>query len=644
MKNFFTLFYCLFILIFTVKSQCTNNWLYVGADYSGVQIGNLNITGDKITIEAKFNRITPNAGPGEIYQGDIVSKHNNPSDDNYLLRPDETEITTTNGYFRTPDICDIDTNKTYYAAMVYDGDSLKFYRNGFLMSAVPASGNLFQNNWITTIGSIASGKVTNYPEYLSGYINEVRIWNVARTQSQLQQYMNTSLPNPTTQSGLLAYYKFNSLTNLQGNTAWNGSIIGSASIGTSNPTCSNFIADSCDIQVSTGCSGTLGDPIVDITFGSGVNNPGPQLSAAVPGASTTYNYASYATGTPPAVIYDGDYALVNEVPDNGSWFIGATDHTGDANGYMAFFNASVSPGEFYTQNITGLSSGTTYEFAAWIANVLNPAVFPNAVPPNITFEILDTSTQSVLGMYNTGDILQSQSMTWIKYNLLFTVPEGLNAVTFKLINNNVGGTQQEGNDLAIDDITIRPCLSSMPLTLKSFSGMLVGKSVKLYWTTSNEINTTSDIVERSYDGNNFTDISSLPAKGSLQQNYYQYLDVPSFTNVNVYYRIKFLDKDGSYTYSKVLVFSLLNSTSAALQIFPNPAKNYVQLNYSSVTDETTSLRIFDVSGKTIIEKNMISYKGNNSATVDFMNKLLGGTYFLEMILNGKIITSKIIVQ
>jgi len=83
-------------------------------------------------------------------------------------------------------------------------------------------------------------------ENFIGYINEVRIWNIARTQNEIQAYMNTSLPSPTTQPGLLAYYTFNDLTNKQGNAAGNGVLGGSAIISATNPNC-NFIADSCDV-------------------------------------------------------------------------------------------------------------------------------------------------------------------------------------------------------------------------------------------------------------------------------------------------------------------------------------------------------------------------------------------------------------
>ncbi|MEK7224986.1 MAG: hypothetical protein AAB221_04805, partial [Bacteroidota bacterium] len=79
-----------------------------------------------------------------------------------------------------------------------------------------------------------------------GYINEVRIWNVARTQAELQTYMNTSLPGPTTQAGLLGYYTFDDLLNKQGNAAYNGTLNGGATINNTNPNCI-FTADSCAV-------------------------------------------------------------------------------------------------------------------------------------------------------------------------------------------------------------------------------------------------------------------------------------------------------------------------------------------------------------------------------------------------------------
>lgn len=235
--------FLLSLLFYTtsVYSQTCNNWLSLPSYQSYVSVGDLDVPGDKITVEAVFMRTAPYSG-GEVWAGDLVSKHNNPPDVNYLLRPGTAEITTSNnGYVKTPDVCPIELNRIYHVAMVYDGASLKFYRNGFLMSSTPASGTLFQNDFNTRIG-LYDAIVHN--TQLIGYINEVRIWNVARTQPQIRAFMNTSLPNPATQTGLQAYYTFDNLLNKQGNTTWNGVLGGSASINATVPDCS-FKTDSC---------------------------------------------------------------------------------------------------------------------------------------------------------------------------------------------------------------------------------------------------------------------------------------------------------------------------------------------------------------------------------------------------------------
>ncbi len=225
---------CRQIVVNDCPLHTCNNWLGLPSQPSFVGIGDLDIPGNQITVEAEFNRTTPYLG-GFLYAGDLVSKHKDPVNTNYLLRPSDAEITTADGvYHITPPVCDIQLNKTYHVAMVYDGATLKFYRNGFLLSQVAVTGNLFQNDFQTQIGL---NEAQLYTENLIGYINEVRIWNVARTQAQIQAYMNSSLPSPTTQTGLLAYYTFDDLLNKQGNPAWNGTLNGAAAINQTNPNC-----------------------------------------------------------------------------------------------------------------------------------------------------------------------------------------------------------------------------------------------------------------------------------------------------------------------------------------------------------------------------------------------------------------------
>jgi gliding motility-associated-like protein len=229
--------------IVNAQLSCTN-WLNTPAIGSIVTVGDLDVTGNQLTVEAVFNRTVPlNNG---IYYGHLVSKHTGPGTTNYALLPNGCEIETdVSGYKSTFQNCVPDLNKTYHVAMVYDGTSLKFYRNGFLHSQTPCTGNLITNNLATTIAQISSSGNPPNNQFL-GYVNEVRIWNVARTQNQIRTYMNSSLPAPTTQSGLVGYYTFDNLLNKQGNAVNNGTSLGGAAINTTNSNCS-FVADSCRV-------------------------------------------------------------------------------------------------------------------------------------------------------------------------------------------------------------------------------------------------------------------------------------------------------------------------------------------------------------------------------------------------------------
>jgi gliding motility-associated-like protein len=229
-----------------------DNWLSTPTNPTDITIGDLDITGNKVTLEAVFNRST--AFNPALQFGKLIYKGSGPADINYSLMPVTCEITTTNGYITTPVPCLPQFDKTYHVAMVYDGTTLKFYRNGFLMSSVSWSGNLITNNFSTYLGGSSQGP--SFQHY--GYLNEVRIWNTARTQSEIRTYMNSSLPFPSSQPGLQAYYSFDNLQNKQGNAAFNGTLNGTAAINQTNPNC-NFVADSCEIPVTAGIGGIINE-------------------------------------------------------------------------------------------------------------------------------------------------------------------------------------------------------------------------------------------------------------------------------------------------------------------------------------------------------------------------------------------------
>lgn len=211
------------------------------------------------------------------------------------------------------------------------------------------------------------------------------------------------------------------------------------------------------------CQGSLGEPIVNITFGAGPN-PGAPLNAA----ATGYQYIG--TGCP----QDGFYTVRNStVGCNVGWHVLNADHTGNPNGYFMLVNASNQPSAFYIDTVDLTCNNTTYEFAAWVANMNRPSECGGSpTQPNLTFSI-EALNGTVLQSYNTGNISVQSAIAWRQFGFFFTTQSNISRVVLRIFNNSPGGC---GNDLALDDITFRPC--GAPVTV-SIDGAGTTKNVCL---------------------------------------------------------------------------------------------------------------------------------------------------------------------
>ena len=149
------------------------------------------------------------------------------------------------------------------------------------------------------------------------------------------------------------------------------------------------------------CTGNTGDPIFTENFGTGLTN-GPALA---PG-TTTY---SYVNGAPS----DGSYTI-SSFTQYYDWH-NTADHTvGDTDGRSLIVNASFTAGEFYRREVSGLCENTTYQFAAWVLNLLpSPNSCPNGgIPINVRFEIWDITDTQLLRSGETGPIGATTAPLW----------------------------------------------------------------------------------------------------------------------------------------------------------------------------------------------------------------------------------------
>ncbi len=200
----------------------------------------------------------------------------------------------------------------------------------------------------------------------------------------------------------------------------------------------------------------------------------------------------------------------------------------------------------------------------------------------------------------------------------------------------------------VDDGTaiINPDNGPLPITLVSFSATLLQSgSVKLDWKTSMEINCSKYKIERSFDGNMFSEVASVNGSGttSIMHNYSALDNVSSSAGAIIYYRLKQIDLDGKGSYSKVVSIKTKQSDKN-LVISPNPFKSYLNVNMNWSKAEVITARVINIQGKEVVTKSIQMNKGLNYIKLDELSNLPSGNYFIQFISSEERFTEKITKQ
>ena len=159
---------------------------------------------------------------------------------------------------------------------------------------------------------------------------------------------------------------------------------------------------------------------------------------------------------------------------------------------------------------------------------------------------------------------------------------------------------------------------ALPVKLTSFTAAYSHDAVNLEWKTAQEINASQFVIERSNDGNNFVEIGNVAAKGNTSlASSYNFTDHLNESNTpKLFYRLKMIDKDGTYEYSSVVAVNI--KTKALFTISPNPAKNILNIKGNDIT----RVDIRGIAGEKLITKD------NQLSSVIQINisNLSAGTY------------------
>ena len=119
----------------------------------------------------------------------------------FFLRTDTPAVDLTGNEWP---VAAVQTDEWSHLAATYDGSYIKTYRNGLPIEEKQASGNIDHASADVWIGKFEFN--SNPAGFFDGKIDEVRIWDVARTQTEIQGYMNQSLTGD--EPGLIGYWRF----------------------------------------------------------------------------------------------------------------------------------------------------------------------------------------------------------------------------------------------------------------------------------------------------------------------------------------------------------------------------------------------------------------------------------------------------
>jgi PQQ-dependent dehydrogenase (s-GDH family) len=163
-------------------------------------------------------------------------------------------------------------------------------------------------------------------------------------------------------------------------------------------------------------------------------------------------------------------------------------------------------------------------------------------------------------------------------------------------------------------------ITALPLELLTFKGSLQNNAAYLQWETTNEINTAHFAVERSMDGNNFSTIGTVAAAGTSTTTLkYSYTDYKATQQpaTKLYYRLKLVDADGKYSYSKTVTIDL--SAAYTVTMRPNPIKDVLKIQLSLAKAQRVQIHVVDINGRTIHQEAKFVAEGQTELEINAKN-------------------------
>ncbi len=176
-------------------------------------------------------------------------------------------------------------------------------------------------------------------------------------------------------------------------------------------------------------------------------------------------------------------------------------------------------------------------------------------------------------------------------------------------------------------------VTPLPINLESFTADKTNHAVRLSWKASGaKAFSHFELEHRAENEAQFKQLAVIP----FHENKFVYTETHHEpAHGRNYYRLKLVDEDGSFNYSKVVLANF--SATADIKILPNPAHETINI-YTSV--QTDQIIVSGIEGKTI---NLPVKTGSGYQSID-VSTLPSGIYFVRIISGTDVAVEKIRVQ
>jgi hypothetical protein len=488
------------------------------------------------------------------------------------------------------------TNNTWYhITLVYTKDSAKIYRDGILIGQNSVSVAINTGSFPTSYDFGLGRRVSPVTNIFNGAIDDIKVFNVVLSPAAiLQNYNNETYISPgATPNGLVAYYSFNTdFTSHNG--LHNMTAVTGTGFGTPTLTTGRFGQG---LSLQSGNATLRNNTIVSnltssFTVAFWVNRGSINLnfsSAFEVGESAFYRYSFAVPG------YEYGAAGVNQISPTP----GFSTQTTSAPALNSWTHIAYVY-EFLPQSAGAPSRVILYENGEQKATLNLGAIAGSSLHLfNNNFGIGGGSNN---GNFNTAKCYVGIIDEFYVYNRALSLAEIRN-----LMNNSSN--------------------TVLPSHLTNFTAQLKNDNAQLFWNTQTETNTSHFNIEYSNNARDYTTVGEVQAAGNSSINKQYSFSHAINKQTTHYYRLKMIDKDGSFNYSNVV--KLQNKGVVGIELYPNPVKNQLNISYQFSGREEAVIRISTIEGKVVqTQKMVLDQQGNVGVDV---SRLTPGVYVVEVI-------------